>query len=206
MIINIASEYLGADKVTKQKIMNYYNSHVFPLVEPSRKYRIKPNDDWCMCFCSVVAHKAGIKRFPWEVSTYYALQLLEARGDAFTNSHEAKRGDLVFFDWNGSGTPNHVGFVVSVNDDTVTTIEGNKGDTVGVRTVNHTSRALLAFAPSGESLAVDPIQRAKVELARFEALARDVMRGVYGDGERRREALGRDYSAIQSMVNQFLKR
>lgn len=206
MIINIASEYLGAGKVTKQKIMDYYNAHVFPLVEPSRKYRIKPNDDWCMCFCSVVAHKAKIENFPWEVSTYYALQLLEARGVAFTNSRDAKRGDLVFFDWTGSGTPNHVGFVVSVDDDTITTIEGNKGDTVDVRTVNHTSRFLLAFAPAGEALADDPIHRARVELARVEALAWDVIRGVYGDGERRREALGRDYSAVQSMVNQLLKR
>lgn len=206
MIVNIASEYLGADKVTKQKIMDYYNAHIFPLVEPSRKYRIQPNDDWCMAFASVVAHKAKIENFPWEVSTYYALQLLEARGVAFANSHDAKRGDLVFFDWTGSGTPNHVGFVVSVDNDTITTIEGNKGDTVDVRTVNHTSRSLLAFAPAGEALADDPIQRARVELARVEALAWDVIRGVYGDGERRREALGKDYSAVQSMVNQLLKR
>lgn len=206
MIVNIASEYLGADKVTKQRIMDYYNSHVFPLVEPSRKYRIQPNDDWCMCFCSVVAHKAGIKRFPWEVSTYYALQLLEARGGAFTNSHDAKRGDLVFFDWTGNGTPNHVGFIVAVDNDAITTIEGNKGDTVDVRTVNHTSRSLLAFAPAGEPLADEPIQRARVELARAEALAWEVIRGVYGDGDARREALGSDYSAVQSMVNQLLKR
>lgn len=201
MIINIASEYLGADKATKQKIMDYYNTHIFPLVEPSRKYRIKPNDDWCMAFASVVAHKAKIENFPWEVSTYYALQILEARGVAFTNSHDAKRGDLVFFDWTGNGTPNHVGFVMSVDDDTITTIEGNKGDTVGIRTVNHTSRSLLAFAPTGESLANEHIQRARIE-----TLAWEVIRGVYGNGERRREALGNDYSAVQSMVNQLLKR
>ena len=205
MIINIASEYLNADKATKQKILDYYNEHVFPLVEPSRKYRIQPNDDWCMCFVSVIAHKAGIKRFPWEVSTYYALQLLEARGLAFTNSHAAKRGDLVFFDWAGNGTPNHVGFVVSVDDDTLTSVEGNKGDTVDVRTVNHTSRALLAFAPAGEALAVDPIHKARVELARVEALAWDVIRGAYGDGDARREALGNDYQAVQAMVNKLLK-
>lgn len=206
MIINIASEYLGADKIAKQKIMDYYNAHIFPLVEPSRKYRIQFNDDWCMCFVSVVAHKARIKNFPWEVSTYYALQLLEARGVAFTNSHDSKRGDLVFFDWTGSGTPNHVGFVVSVDDDTITTIEGNKGDTVDVRTVNHTSRSLLAFASAGVVLADDPIQRARVELARVEALAWGVIRGAYGHGEKRREVLGKDYSAVQSMVNQLLKR
>lgn len=200
MIINIASEYLGADKATKQKIMDYYNTHIFPLVEPLRRYRIQPNDDWCMAFASVVAHRAKIENFPWEVSTYYALQTLKARGVVFTNSHDSKRGDLVFFDWDGNGTPNHVGFVVSVDDDTITTIEGNKGDTVGIRTVNHTSRSLLAFAPTDNALS-DPIERARIE-----KLAWEVIRGVYGNGERRREALGNDYNAVQSMVNQLLKR
>ncbi|HUH46897.1 MAG TPA: hypothetical protein VLZ54_07080, partial [Arenibacter sp.] len=99
MIVDIAAEYMGINKACIDRVIKYYNEHVFPLVEPSRKYRIQPNDDWCMCFCSVVAHKAGIKRFPWEVSTYYALQLLEARGDTFTRPNAARRGDLVFFDW-----------------------------------------------------------------------------------------------------------
>ncbi len=206
MIVNIAAEYMGANKSGIARIMNYYNEFVFPLVEPSRKYRIQPNDDWCMAFCSVVAHKAGIKRFPWEVSTYYALQLLEARGDAFTRSHEAKRGDLVFFDWNGSGTPNHVGFVVNVGDDTVSTIEGNKGGTVGTRTISHTSGALLAFAGVGRGAGGDPVRTARVAHARVESLAYAVLRGEYGDGDARREALGDDYGAVQSVVNHLLKK
>lgn len=206
MIVNIAAEYMGITETGIARVMSYYNENVFPLVEPSRKYRIQPGDQWCMAFCSVVAHKAGVKRFPWEVSTYYALQCLEARGDAFTRSHDARRGDLVFFDWNGSGTPDHVGIVVSVGDDTLTTIEGNKGGTVGTRTVSHTSGALLAFAGVGRGAGGDPVAKARVEFARIEALAYAAIRGVYGDGAQRREALGADYVAVQSVVNQLLKR
>ena len=206
MIVDIAREYLGTGKSGIAAIMDYYNREVFPLVEPSRKYRIQPNDDWCMCFASVVAHKAGIKRFPWEVSTYYALQLLKARGDAFTRPHEAMRGDLVFFDWNGSGTPNHVGFVVSVGDGSVVTIEGNQRGTVGTRTVVDTSRKLLAFAGVGRGAGVDPVQAARLDHARIESLAYAVLRGAYGDGDARREALGDDYGAVQSVVNSLLKK
>ena len=149
MIVNTAGEYLGIDNSGIFKIKDYYNIHIFPLVAPARKYRIQLRDDWCMAFCSVIAHKAGVKRFPWEVSTYYALKLLQGQGSTFTQSHEAKRGDLIFFDWTGNGTPNHVGFVVSVGDDVITTIEGNKGGTVGTREVSHTSRDILALARIG---------------------------------------------------------
>lgn len=206
MIVDIAAEYMGIGRTGLARVMNYYNQFVFPLVEPSRKYRIHDGDEWCMCFASVVAHRSRVKRFPWEVSTYYALQLLEARGDAFTRSHEAKRGDLVFFDWNGSGTPDHVGFVVSVGDDTLTTIEGNKGGTVGTRTVSHTSPYLLAFADVGRGAGGDTLRSARVDYARIEALAYGVLRGDYGDGDDRRNALGSDYGAVQTMVNSLLKK
>lgn len=203
MIVDIAREYLGVGNSGIRSIMDYYNREVYPLVTQTRKYRIQPNDDWCMCFASVVAHKAGVKKFPWEVSTYYALQMLEVQGGAFTQSHDARRGDLVFFDWNGSGTPNHVGFVVSVSDDDITTIEGNKGRTVGARTVNHTSGALLAFAGvvQGDSLPPDRLGHARIE-----SLAYAVLRGEYGDGDDRRAALGDDYWPVQAVVNQLVKR
>ena len=144
-MINIAREYTGIGKEGIARVMGYYNGHISGLVSPKRRYQIKPNDDWCMCFASVVAHKAGFRAFPWEVSTYYALKHIRAIGADFTNSREAESGDLIFFDWTGNGQPNHVGFVVSVDDDCIVTIEGNKGGTVGSRIVNHNSKSILAF-------------------------------------------------------------
>lgn len=37
-------------------------------------------------------------------------------------------GDIIFFDWESDGTSDHVGFVESVADGKVNTIEGNSGD------------------------------------------------------------------------------
>ena len=39
-------------------------------------------------------------------------------------------GDIIFFDWDNSGDPDHVGIVECVEDGLVNTIEGNSGDSV----------------------------------------------------------------------------
>ena len=55
---------------------------------------------------------------------------------------EAQPGDAILFDWDGDGTADHIGYVMSVNDDgTVNTIEGNTspnggGSQVATRTRN----------------------------------------------------------------------
>lgn len=144
-MIDIAREYTGIGKEGIARVMGYYNSYVSGLVDSKRRYQIKPSDEWCMCFVSVVAHKAGVRSFPWEVSTYYALQHIRTIGADFTNSREAETGDLIFFDWTGNGQPNHVGLVVSNDKGYIVTIEGNKGGTVGSRIVSHDSKSILAF-------------------------------------------------------------
>ena len=42
-----------------------------------------------------------------------------------TSGYSPKKGDLVFFDWSGNGSSQHVGIVKSVSGSTVNTIEGN---------------------------------------------------------------------------------
>ena len=37
-------------------------------------------------------------------------------------------GDLIFFDWNANGEPDHVGLVAELDGEKVKTIEGNSGD------------------------------------------------------------------------------
>jgi CHAP domain. len=39
-------------------------------------------------------------------------------------------GEIIFFDWNGDGVPDHVGIVESSDSSTVYTIEGNWADSV----------------------------------------------------------------------------
>lgn len=86
--------------------------------------------DWCAIFVSWVANQAGllgetIPRFSVvsQGISYYKKQGLY-RGRDYT----PRPGDLIFFDWNYNGIPDHVGLVKTVDDTRVYTIEGNSKD------------------------------------------------------------------------------
>lgn len=46
------------------------------------------------------------------------------------NAANAQPGDMIIFDWQGDGNPDHVGIVESVNGNSITTIEGNSSDAI----------------------------------------------------------------------------
>ena len=43
-------------------------------------------------------------------------------------TYEPKVGDIIFFDWEGDGTTDHVGIVEKCENGTVYTVEGNSGE------------------------------------------------------------------------------
>lgn len=49
------------------------------------------------------------------------------------NSYTPKAGDIIFFDWERDGSPNHVGIVQGASGNTVYTIEGNTGGENGYK-------------------------------------------------------------------------
>lgn len=49
----------------------------------------------------------------------------KGRYEKRTSGYKPKTGDLVFFDWSGNGSSQHVGIVTSVSGSTINTIEGN---------------------------------------------------------------------------------
>ncbi len=63
------------------------------------------------------------------ISWYKNKGLYHEKGDGYT----PKAGDLVFFDWSGNGSSQHVGIVKSVSGSTVYTIEGNCSGSVKSR-------------------------------------------------------------------------
>lgn len=138
MIIEQAKKYLGINYDGKIKVMDYYNANCYPLVKKSRKYKIKPNDNWCACFTSVIAHQCGLSPdlFPYEVSVGEQVKLARERGTFTQNMERAKAGDLIIFNWDGDAWPDHVGFIVGVKDGIVTSIEGNHNKTVGYRSLS----------------------------------------------------------------------
>lgn len=197
-MINIARHYLNSGSDGKRDIMDYYNALCAPLVPRNRRYYIKPSDDWCAAFVSVVAHKAGIREgFPFEVSTYYQVGRLKNAGRFFRDAADALENDLVYFDWNHSGTPNHVGIVVATDGGQLETIEGNKGDRVAFRRLPLDSPFILGYGRVPDGVDVE-------DVATVDYMARSVIRGQYGSGKHRREALGRDYEPVQARVNEIL--
>lgn len=87
--------------------------------------------DWCAMFllwCAAQTGQLGAlggvdKRWAWVPSWAAWFQ------DSGRWNQEPTPGAIVFYDFNGNGTPEHVGLVVKDNGDgTITTIEGNTSD------------------------------------------------------------------------------
>lgn len=143
----LAEKYLGINYDGKIEIMNYYNENCYSLVKRSRRYKIKPNDNWCACFTSVMAHKAGLSadQFPYEVSVGEQVKIARERGTFTQNAEHAKEGDLIIFNWNGDAWPDHVGIVKDIKNGVVTSIEGNHHKTVGYRNLALNSPFIVGF-------------------------------------------------------------
>lgn len=62
----------------------------------------------------------------------------------------AKGGDIIFFDWNRNGVPDHIGIVEYVSGSTVHTLEGNTGSPARVRRKKRASYILGIFRPKYE--------------------------------------------------------
>lgn len=146
-IIDKATEYCFLDSAGLQELMEYYNVNCFPLVKPSRRYRIQKGDNWCAMFTSVIAHKMGlgVESFPYEVGVMEQVKIAKERGIFTTDWREISKGDLIIYDWKRNGWADHVGFVDKIDRDLITTIEGNYHSTVRSRTLSTNSKAIMGF-------------------------------------------------------------
>lgn len=193
-MINTALKYLMANTKVKLALMKYYNDNIYKLIAPQRKYKIKPNDNWCAMFVSVIAHKCNVYNFPYEVSVYYMTQLAKKAGSFTTDIKDVAAGDLIIYDWKNNGTLDHVGIITEVTPNLIKVVEGNYKNTVGLRSVKYPNKEVYGF-----------IKVSHKDKADIEQLARDSIKGVYGVGEDRKKALGANYEAVQARVNEILK-
>ncbi|MEV6258759.1 CHAP domain-containing protein [Nocardia sp. NPDC051929] len=87
-------------------------------------------DAWCAAFSTWVWDKAGYN-VHWTNPNYVPAVWNDAKHMGLAaNISSAQKGDMIIFDWEGDGTPDHVGIVESVDPRTgrITTIEGNSSD------------------------------------------------------------------------------
>ena len=132
-----------------------------------RKYCGLPSGAaWCNAFVDYIAHEGGVSSlfFDGKKETYCPHSIAWCnRNLAMIPPYLAMPMDIIYFDWDRNGNPNHIGFVrAKKSTDTILTIEGN---TDGGR-VAQKSRAVKYvqgiyrphFAPHGlkrHKLAVD---------------------------------------------------
>ena len=134
-IITKAYSYRGIQEggPEHRAIIESYNSHK-PL---ARGYAVQLSDAWCMVFISDLFIECGAVPAlgVTECGCEEYLQAAKARGMCVSSP---VRGDLILYDWDGSGRASHIGLVVSVDKDVfMDVIEGNKSVSVGVRQLNY---------------------------------------------------------------------
>ena len=87
--------------------------------------------DWCACFVSWCAEQCGyleIGVIPRFAGCIQGSNWFKSRGLWQDGSYEPRPGNIIFFDWEGDGLPNHVGIVEKVENGRIHTVEGNSGD------------------------------------------------------------------------------
>lgn len=152
-ICDVMISWLGAEQgsAMHQHILSIYNTQK----NLPRGYKMRINDAWCAATVSAAALSVGYEDIiPCECSCTKMIEKLKAldswiENDAFVPSP----GDLIFYDWEDDGKgdcigqPNHVGVVISVEDNRINVIEGNKGTPgrVAYRNVSVGSRYIRGF-------------------------------------------------------------
>lgn len=138
--IEAAEKWLGSNESdgSHKPIIDLYNSHT-PLAQG---YAVKYSDAWCSAFVSAVAIDLGwTDIIPTECGCQRHIQLFQninrwEEDDRYIPSP----GDLIFYSSKGAksfggntGWSDHVGIVVSVQGQYITTIEGNINNQVAYR-------------------------------------------------------------------------
>lgn len=187
-----AKQYIGIKEGSRQhkEIIDYYNNNIKPL---PRGYRVKYSDSWCMTFVSAIECMVGVSNPIYECSCTKAVDIARKNRQIVTTP---KVDDIIFYDWKNNGTIDHVGIIYLITNDLLYVIEGNYANSVKVRTIKKTDKQIECYAR------VKLIQAPKQN--DIDQLARDVIKGKYGYGKARINALGELYPQVQARVNEIL--
>lgn len=87
--------------------------------------------EWCACFVSWCADQCGYLDsgiIPKFSLCSDGVDWFSGNGQWQSRNYEPSAGDIIFFDWDGDGTTDHVGIVEKCENGIVYTVEGNSGD------------------------------------------------------------------------------
>ncbi len=188
---------------------NFNAQEILVGVEDIKAY----TDAWCATFVSACAIKAGVTDIlPTECGCEPMVNLFKNLGEWVENdAYVPKAGDVIFYDWDDSGSGNdtgwtdHVGIVEACAGGKITVIEGNKNNAVERRILNVNGKYIRGFGVPKYTDNTVPSTLAKKSI---DTIAKEVIQGLWGNGDDRKNRLtsaGYDYSAVQSKVNAMMK-
>lgn len=152
---------------------------------PRGSNRVKYNDAygggtkaWCCVFLWWLFEQAGAPElFYGGNKTAYCPTLLAYHRQAGQGvSGDYRPGDVIFFDFNGNGKPDHVGLCEGWDGDRITTIDGNTGEGdeanggAVMRRTRHAKYICGAYRPAYET---DPARPSAEEQLWFDRLMED---------------------------------
>ena len=104
--------------------------------------------EWCACFVSWCADQCGYIEsgvIPKFSACVDGVSWFRGNGQWQDRNYEPQAGDIIFFDWDGDGTSDHVGIVEKCENGVVYTVEGNSGDACRGRQYSVGSDSVLGY-------------------------------------------------------------
>lgn len=150
-VLNVMRSWIGYSEANGKfkEIIDLYNSHK-PL---ARGYTVKYTDEWCDTCVSAAAIKAGaVDLIGTECGCEKHVEIFKSKGIWIEDGTITPQpGDIILFNWDSNtqpnnGTSDHIGYVESVSGKTITTIEGNKNQAVGRRTLSVGAGSIRGYA------------------------------------------------------------
>lgn len=99
-------------------------------------YGFNSRVEWCACFVSWCADQCGYidsGLIPKFAGCVQGAEWFKSNDQWQDRNYEPQAGDIIFFDWEGDGSTDHVGIVEKCENGTVYTVEGNSNDACNQR-------------------------------------------------------------------------
>lgn len=150
-VVDVIRGWLGWSEANGKfrSIIDLYNTQR-PL---PRGYAVQYDDEWCATCVTAAGIQAGLHDIILgECGCGKMIELYRAAGRWEENdAYRPEPGDIIMYDWqdtgkgDNTGGADHVGIVEKVVGNTITIIEGNKGEAVARRTLAVNGRYIRGY-------------------------------------------------------------
>lgn len=102
--------------------------------------------EWCATYVSWVLNQAGYSEPKFAACQSQGIPYFSSNGRWANRGYkDIAPGDVIFFDWEGDGSSDHVGIVIGTDGSRVYTVEGNSGDACKVRDYDLNSSVIMGY-------------------------------------------------------------